>query len=532
MGQHTQTSEKMRAKRKLVINKTKKRFMRVVMSFFIWLKDILRPNSHALFKKQIIEQEYKKESGFNFVVKDINGKILRDIKEGGAIGWIKKATKICIVILISFLARNLPKLASRCVYSLILGELGIPGYFIGILNSCDFNFLLSLYFLIKYHDEHTFYVNMMVLIPQMFLVQKHLAFALPIIILFIFRHARSLSNHRVFIFFINVTITTIQILWVIRRWRMPLEMEKTDHFIMDRAKIILSTAYGDHIDGQFDIIKVHEEIETPEIKSEEMAATPLTFGLQTTAKKKEQDFSTATDETGIDASKKEVSAEKKPEKKFRREMDSFLKHNDLIRLLHIPTSRYMASTEHKLDNKFYKVNFAGQSETSFHLWRVILHKNTEYLQAGRFFKIKNAHTGLTLGIRGDGTLNCSHEGRKTRQYFVVKTCENHRYYKNVQENPAHLQMAQSETEYLENLMVYDFGFGLDIFHLFLYLILLLFFLINVILHVRLGYRILIDQKIWAITIFTGLTLIIINQRYFKSGLILILLRITANGILQ
>lgn len=457
--------------------------------------------------------------------------------------YLKKIATLIAILAIAFLAQHTSKYTSQHLYSIILTALDIPNYFLSILKPCNFNLLLTFYTFIKYSDEIGLYENSVVFIPQIFLIFQKMAFILPIFALILYRYVKSYLNGRPTFFTWNLLLLIGMSFHAIEEFSSPLSMSETDHYIMDRAQIDLYSSYGYHLDGKFDVIKVHEEVETPQIKEDKENIPQLQFqqGIQTSEEKKKEIPNTNKDGSiystvmGDDVTQtkiKEVQIEKTNQKKFRRELDSFLKDGDLIRLLHLPTSTYMASSEIKIDSKFYKVNFAGQTESSFHLWRIVLPKNVEYLQSGRFFSLKNAHTGLTFGIRSDGILNCSQEGRKSRQKMVIKNCENHMYYKTVQEKKENLERAKSKTTYLEKRVEYDFGFGPSLKNLIMFTFLFLFIILATIFCIRFNCKHIIDEKIIGITIFTWFLTFFKEESYFRAGFWLILLRLARNMLVK
>ncbi|KRH94431.1 putative transporter [Pseudoloma neurophilia] len=500
-------------------------------------KTLLAIKTWFLSKREVPVQnvEIDEKTFLKFAYKEAFKIVQRDINENRWPTRLQKLLKLAIVGICAFLAQYSTKNTTQAVFCVIFSYLNIPNYLLVLTQQCNFNVVLSFLLFITNGSEPGIYNNLMVLIPQMFLIHQYLAFFLPVLVFFVCRYAVARGRSRIRELLINLFFLISQVLYVIHKLNLPRVMQPTAEYIMDRAKIQLYSAYDDYITGQFDVIKVHEEIETPKVKSEESGAPDQGYGLKTTQNDKKENTKTTSRTEGKSEKTieeiKDSSLEEGATKKFRREMDSFLKHNDLVRLLHIPTGLYMASTEEKIDNKFYKTEFYDQNTSSFHLWRVILPKREEFLRSGRFFSLKNAHTGLTLGIRSDGVLNCSHEGRKSRQKFIVKDCENHSYYKNVQDKPENLIRARSETTILEKHVEYNLGFEPNFLSAFGFLSLLIFHLFNLILHLRFKVRLLLDKKMVQITIFTGLLAFLEEQSYFNSGILLIVLRMSTNAIL-
>lgn len=439
---------------------------------------------------------------------------------------IQKTFKLLLLIIICVIFKNAKKNTSIYIYTLIFQLLNIPNYLLILLEPCNFNFLLII-FNIHRTTKTGFYENMKFLIPQIIFINKNISFVLTSLSILIFRHIQLFLKSKSSYFYLNLSILISVSLFTVWNVENTLKLTETEKYVMDRAQILLQNSHGDQIEGFFDIIKVHEEIDTPEIIHEDsiepIAANKVSKTDGKEDKKDLQESKKEEKNNEIQNNRKNESENLDP-KKFKREPDSFLKHDDLIRLNHLPTSTYMVASEDEIDNKFKRIHFQGMNEPSFNLWRLVLPKNEKYLQAGKFFRLKNAHSGLFFGIRSDGILAISLESRKTRQMMLITKCNNHAYYKAFQDNDDKLKKANEKTRYFQKIPEYDFGLNLSIINFALFMTHLVLMLFNHVLHYRLNVSLLSDNHIYELTVFAGFQVFMRDTLLFKTSFSLILLK--------
>lgn len=416
----------------------------------------------------------------------------------------------------SFIGQHSNKKVVLFLYHVILSRFDIPVYIFYTFDHINFNFLFSIYNLITISNEKDLCEFLIVSIPQYFLIYQHISFIIPIFSLFIYRYIKSYLNERPTYLFLHISILICACAHVIFLGSQKIRIPETDFYIMDRAKISLMNAHDAKIEGEFEIIKVHEEIEVSDQQN-------ISNGEinQDTKKIHNQDS-----ETVQLANAEKIT--KKTEKRFKREVDPFFKNNDLLRLKYLPYQMYLTSLDKQLDSKFDEVILDEKEIEPQQLWKVMLSEGREYLKAGEFFRIMNMKNGKKFGIRSDKILATSDEGKVTRQQLLITKCQNHSYYQSNQETPEDLQRAKSKTKTQERLFFIDFGFNINLFDTAFLIILLVFMLFNSILHRRFGYHSLIDEELIKL-LFFGVGTILINDRgFFKTTMMLIIMKMTHN----
>lgn len=416
----------------------------------------------------------------------------------------------------SFIGQHSNKKVVLFLYHVILSRFDIPVYIFYTFDHINFNFLFSIYNLITISNEKDLCEFLIVSIPQYFLIYQHISFIIPIFSLFIYRYIKSYLNERPTYLFLHISILICACAHVIFLGSQKIRIPETDFYIMDRAKISLMNAHDAKIEGEFEIIKVHEEIEVSDQQN-------ISNGEinQDTKKIHNQDS-----ETVQLANAEKIT--KKTEKRFKREVDPFFKNNDLLRLKYLPYQMYLTSLDKQLDSKFDEVILDEKEIEPQQLWKVMLSEGREYLKAGEFFRIMNMKNGKKFGIRSDKILATSDEGKVTRQQLLITKCQNHSYYQSNQETPKDLQRAKSKTKTQERLFFIDFGFNINLFDTSFLIILLVFVLFNSILHRRFGYHSLIDEELIKL-LFFGVGTILINDRgFFKTTMMLIIMKMTHN----
>lgn len=416
----------------------------------------------------------------------------------------------------SFIGQHSNKKVVLFLYHVILSRFDIPVYIFYTFDHINFNFLFSIYNLITISNEKDLCEFLIVSIPQYFLIYQHISFIIPIFSLFIYRYIKSYLNERPTYLFLHISILICACAHVIFLGSQKIRIPETDFYIMDRAKISLMNAHDAKIEGEFEIIKVHEEIEVSDQQN-------ISNGEinQDTKKIHNQDS-----ETVQLANAEKIT--KKTEKRFKREVDSFFKNNDLLRLKYLPYQMYLTSLDKQLDSKFDEVILDEKEIEPQQLWKVMLSEGREYLKAGEFFRIMNMKNGKKFGIRSDKILATSDEGKVTRQQLLITKCQNHSYYQSNQETPKDLQRAKSKTKTQERLFFIDFGFNINLFDTAFLIILLVFMLFNSILHRRFGYHSLIDEELIKL-LFFGVGTILINDRgFFKTTMMLIIMKMIRN----
>ncbi|ELQ74407.1 putative transporter [Trachipleistophora hominis] len=414
-------------------------------------------------------------------------------------------------------------------------------------------------------------------LAQSFLVLHRFMFIIPVIVMTAHKVIENYLNRKK-IQFLSLTVVVMPvIIYAVRYWLSKEQFEETDMYVIDRAVVQIRNQHGDMLEGKYEIIKVHEEDDEPaEIKEEERETSNYKIdetnntrsdneqnndikdfvkGIAGTIRSEKDDL---TGKIAVDASendkekavkvenkhnnekqnterqhnkdeeekKRKIQKNDKGKQKHNNNPDSFIRQNELIRLKHIETSKFISSTTDKVDQKFYKIEMRDSNDQGFSLWRISsTDKNNEYIRAREFFRLKNANTNLMLGIRSDGMLNGSNESKITRQTFMITECTNHAYYKMVQDSENMLRMANEKTRAPDRVSRLNVDLSVNVADLLKFCVIVCVILFNYVLYRRYDFVCVMDDNLSMFLIFLGCN-VFLSTEFFAYVQYLIVLLLT------